>query len=320
MILGLASIVVLALGSPFLVPLDRVRPATAAALWFSSLALRAATAIFAAVFIVLYVPTTQLFSLLTHWCWHAVLPFVAAHLGLSGQQVGDAALVAPGFFIALSVVSVAVGLWRAARRLRRLLARIAIGRGPDHSIVVGDSQVLVAAAGLRHPQVIVSSGALVSMDDEELAASLAHERGHIARRHRWVLTMAEVCRALAPFVPGTRRAYDELLLQLERDADQWALRRRHDPAALASAICKAARSRTLPGPALALSGAEMFTRRVEELLIEPTTVSRRVDRVVRALAVAMAVVALGSLAVLPAAASAGPGAARVAGHVHTCPS
>ena len=319
MILALAAVLVLALASPFLLPLKRVRPATAATLWSASLVLSAATAVFAAIFVVLYVPTTQAFSLLTHWCWHAVLPFAAAHLGLSGHQVGDAALIAPAFFIALSVISVCVGLWRATRRVQTLLARLVIGRGPVDSLVVGDNQVLIAATGLRRPRVIVSSGALAAMDDEELAASLDHERGHIARRHRWVLTVAELCRALARFVPGTSQAYDELLLQLERDADAWALRHRHDPAALASAICKAARSRTPPAPALALSGSDAFTRRVEELLDGPVSISRRADRAVRMLAVLIAVLTLGSLAALPLTAKAGVREAAQTVHIHACP-
>lgn len=320
MILAPAAVVVLALTSPFLLPLERVGPATAATLWFASLLLRAATAAFAAVFVVLYVPTTQAFSLLTHWCWHAALPFAAAHLGLSGHQIGDVALVAPAFFIALSVASVCVGLWRAARRIRALLGRLAIGSGPGGSLVVGDTQVVVAATGLRRPRVIVSSAALATMDDEELAASLDHERGHIARRHRWVLTVAELCRALARFVPGTSRGYDELLLALERDADAWALRRRHDPAALASAICKAARSRSRPVrvPALALSGSDAFTRRVEELLDGPPSISRRADRLVRAVAVLTAVLTLGSLAALPVAATAGVREAARAAYVPAC--
>jgi len=61
--------------------------------------------------------------------------------------------------------------------------------------------VLVAAAGLRKPRVVVSAGALLNLDDEELAASLDHEHGHIVRRHRYVLVAAELCRALARLFP-----------------------------------------------------------------------------------------------------------------------
>jgi len=79
----------------------------------------------------------------------------------------------------------------------------------------------------------------VCLDDEELAASLEHERGHVARRHRFALVIAEVCRASARALPGTRHAVAELIFHLERDADRLVVDRLHDPAALASAICKA---------------------------------------------------------------------------------
>ena len=317
--LALCGVILVGLVAPFGLPLDRVRPATAAALWCVSLLLRGATAVFAAIFVVLYLPTTQRFSLLTHWCWHAVIPFFTTHLGLSGHQVGDAAIVAPAFFLALSMASVSIGLWRAARRVRKVLARSAIGDGPDASLVVGDRHVLVAATGLRRPQVVISAGALTAMDDEELAASLDHERGHIERGHRWVVTAAALCRALARVMPGTRVAYRELLLQLERDADRWALRRRHDPAALASAICKAAESRAVSPPALALGGAGGLTRRIEELIDGPVQVSRRLDATVRLLTVLIAVATLASLAVVPAVAQAGVRQTSGSAHAHPCP-
>lgn len=55
---------------------------------------------------------------------------------------------------------------------------------PRESLLLADATVLVAAAGLRKPRVVVSAGALLNLDHEELAASLDDEYGHIVRRHR----------------------------------------------------------------------------------------------------------------------------------------
>jgi beta-lactamase regulating signal transducer with metallopeptidase domain len=118
----------------------------------------------------------------------------------------------------------------------------------------------------RRPRVVVSAGALVALDDEELSASLEHERGHIARGHRYVLLLAELAGALGRFLPGSRSAARELLFQLERDADRFALAHRQDPAALASAICKAAQHEPPRGVTLALGGGGVVTRRVRQLL------------------------------------------------------
>lgn len=260
----LAAVLVAAIALPHVLRFDRTTPALAALVWLGVLVLRALTALLAAVAVFVVMPSTEVFSLITHWCWHTALPLMAAHLGLDGHRVGDAALVLPGAVLALSAVSVAFGLWKATRAVARLVQRGSVGTGPQDSVILGDGDVVVAAAGIRRPLVLVSAGALTSLDDEELAASLEHEQGHIERRHRYVLLAAELCRALARFVPGTRRAAQELRFHLERDADRFALERHHEPAVLASAICKAAQARSI-APLTALGGGGV-TRRIRSLL------------------------------------------------------
>jgi len=263
-IVALAVLAGLAIAAPHVLRLESAHPATSAAIWFAALSLRALAALFFAVFVVLYLPATALFDLVTHWCWYAVLPVVTTHLGLSGHSIGDVALLAPMLGLAASFMSVSFGLWRATRTIRAWVRSTSIGPGPQHSVIVGEHDVVVAAAGFRRPTVIVSAGALTTFDDEELAASLAHERGHIAHRHRFVLASAETCRSLARLLPGTRRAVAELVFHLERDADRWAIERRHEPTALASAICKAATSS--PPMLASLGGTGSTTSRVQTLL------------------------------------------------------
>jgi hypothetical protein len=62
--------------------LQRVPPATAVAIWMAALALRAAASVLVIAYIVLYFPGTALFDVLTHWCWHAVVPALTTHFGL----------------------------------------------------------------------------------------------------------------------------------------------------------------------------------------------------------------------------------------------
>ena len=248
MIAGFALVAALGIAFPHVVRLERTAPATAATLWAVSLALRALLVIFGALYLAFFLPSTQLFASLTHWCWHTVLPVLTAHLGLDGHEVGDAATIVPGFLVIVSVLSVALGVLRGARAVRRLLARDVIGPGPSNSVIVGGPEVMLAAAGLTKPRVVVTAGALLELDDEELAAGLDHERGHIARRHRYLFVFAELCRGVGRAIPGCTRAMRELEFHLERDADAWALRQRHDRFALASAICKAAGAGVLSGP------------------------------------------------------------------------
>ena len=305
MTVGIALLIAGAIGLPHLLRLDDAPPIAAATIWLSAVGLRALAAIFAVVFLVFYLPGTELFALVTRWCWHAVLPLFATHLGFSGHQLGDAATIAPAFLLAVSLLSVVWALWRAARAMTRLLQRAALGGGPDGSVIIGGPDVFVAAAGIARPKVVVSAGALATLDDEELAAGLAHERGHIARRHSHLLVIAEICRGLARFLPGTRAAAAAVAFHLERDADRYALEQCHDPLALASAICKAAGARTL-GPALqALGGGSGLATRVSLLTAGDPAGGAVRRRGHQALAVVLAAMTLVLAAALPATAIAG---------------
>ena len=319
MTLGLATVLAAAIAAPHALSLDRVGPLTAATIWMAALLLRAITALLSVVFLVVYLPRTELFQLVTHWCLHEVIPYLAVHLGLSGHAIGDAALIAPTFVLAASVLSVSFGLWRAGRRVQRLLVKRAIGRGPRESLIVRDGDVFVGVAGLRRPEILISAGALTTFDDEELDASLEHEYGHIAHRHRFLLVGAELCRALGRFLPGTTRAAAELAFHLERDADRFAINRAHEPLVLASAICKAAQSRALVAPALALSGSAVL-RRIALLTEGVRPIPRRADIGSRALAAALVALVLASMALLPAAVHAGFDGARGASAERHCAS
>ena len=300
MTLALGFVVALLIALPHVLRLQHAPPGPAAVVWLAALVLRALTAVFAAIAIILVLPTTRLFDLVTHWCWHAVVPVVTTHLGLDGHELGDAALILPALLLTASLIWVAFGLWRAARAVARLLQRAAVGAGPRGSVIVGDGDVVVAAAGLRHPRVLVSAGALTSFDDEELAASLDHERGHIERHHRYILVAAELCRALGRFLPGTRSAARELAFHLERDADRFAITRQHSPFALASAICKAAQGGPVPPMATALGGRGV-TGRVRELLEGAHSLPGRRVLGLRALATGMVALCIAMSAALPAA-------------------
>lgn len=315
----LAVLTACAVSLPHGLRLDRVAPSAAVTIWLSSLALRALSAVFVAIALVFYVPQTELFSLLTHWCWHAVLPLLAAHLGFSGHQLGDAATIAPAFGLLVSLASVVWALWRAARAIAGTLRRASLGPGPADSLIIGGGEVVVAAAGLGRPRVVVSAGALARLDDAELAASLDHERGHIARRHRFVLAGGEICRALGRFFPGTRRAAIELAFHLERDADEYALARDHDPMALASAICKAAGVRPQGGALLALGGGQRVPVRLRLLLDGSRPRARLTSRFAGLTAIAMVALTISLATTVPATAVAGARQLSVQTISHPCP-
>jgi len=315
----LTSGIGIAIAVPHLLRLERAEPTTAAGIWLVALALRALAVVYLVMTLVLFIPATRSFDLLTHWCWHLVLPFVSLHLGLSGHEFGHLATVIPAIALAISAVLVAWGLARAVRSTRALLRDSAIGTGPAESVLVGGREVLVAAAGIRRPRVVLSAGALMTLDDEELAASIEHERGHILRGHRFVLVFAELCRGVARFLPGTNGAVRELSFHLERDADVWAVSKSNDPAALASAICKAATPLQSSVPSFAALAGSSVTGRVSELL--DGSPRRHTGRLrLRAFLAALVTTAILLAAMLPTTAVAGSKLAHAASVGHDCAS
>jgi Zn-dependent protease with chaperone function len=300
MTFALAAVLALAIALPHMLALQRAAPSAAALLWLCSLALRALTGVLLVLYVVVYLPSTAVFQAVAHWCWHAVLPLVTAHLGLDGHRVADAATAVPALLLMASLVSVAFGVVRAARSVHRLVKRHALHPGPAGSVIVGGEDVILAAAGLRRPRVLVSAGALIALDDAELSAGLDHERGHIARLHRYVLLLAQLLYAVGRFVPGSRHAMRELSFHLERDADRWSLERRNDRFALASVIAKAAQGRLAPSVAISPLGGAGVVERVRQLLDENAAVERRRLGVLRVLGLGMAVVTIALTAALPA--------------------
>jgi beta-lactamase regulating signal transducer with metallopeptidase domain len=179
--------------------------------------------------------------------------------------------------------------------------------------------VVFAVAGLAHPRVLVSAGALTALDDDELTAGLDHEQAHIVRRHRFVMLLALSCRALGRAIPGCDRGVRELAFHLERDADRWALRLHDDPLALASVICKAAGEPTLPRAQHHL-GATGVPERLRQLIDERPVMSAGPARAaLRVVATLMVLCTVALVAIVPAAAIAGAGSQPHHGHhLHHC--
>jgi Zn-dependent protease with chaperone function len=313
MTVALAAVVAAGIALPHLLRLQRVAPVTATVLWLTSLSLRALTGLVGVALLLFLLPRTAVFESLTHWCLHAVLPGLADRLNVEGHHVGDLALFVPGLVLALSLLFVCVRTAHNARAARLLVDRHELGRGPHDSVIIGGPEVAFAVAGLAHPRIVVSAGALATLDDAELAAALDHERGHIARHHRFVMLTATALSALAWWIPGTRRAAREIAFHLERDADRWALDRRNDRLALASVICKAATTAQQTGsPAMASLGRTGVCERLSQLLEEqPRRPSHPRAAALNALAAVMVAFTLLLAAALPTAAVA---AARADAH------
>ena len=100
-------------------------------------------------------------------------------------------------------------------------------------------------------RIVVTSAALRALDDDQLAAVLAHERAHLRSRHHLIVgAMAALCRSV-PFLPAFKSAASEVARLVELDADDHAIRvaGRH---ALSGALDRLGYARIAP-PLLAAS-------------------------------------------------------------------
>ncbi len=253
----------IALWVPNVLRLSQAPPSIAAALWLSSLLLRALFVTLAAVSLLALIPGSAPFYALSNWCWNAMIPFFGSHLGVSGARLVQAAVIFPLVMLVSWAAMRIVQIIKSHREVRRSLEASSLGKGPSGSMIVGGSDVMLAAVGLVRPEVVLSAGALTWLDDEELEAGIAHEQGHIARRHRWWIAVAEVCGSVARLLPGTGYALRQFKFHVERDADHWAVERTLNPLALASAICKSTSNPR--GAIFALSGTGAVDR-VDQLL------------------------------------------------------
>ena len=282
---ALAAAALLAIAVPHVLPLRRADPVTACLLWGAALALRALLVVGAVAAALLLLHPARLLEAAEQWSC-APKHRIGAH---AAAALGGIALTA-SFLYALARVA------QAALAVRRLV-RNPLGAGPAGSLIVGGDGVVLAAAGLWRPRLLVSAGALTQLDDAELRVAIAHEQAHIRRGHRWALLYAEACRVLGRPLPGTARAVHELRLHIERDADRSAVRDRPERLALASAIVKAAAVPAAQAGMVLLAG-DGAVARVRELL-DAEDVSGSTRLLARAAAVLVLLVAAVAVFALP---------------------
>jgi hypothetical protein len=291
-----------ATAAPHYLPLHRAAPLTGAAVWMLALVLRALIVIGVTTFVFARLAHTDLVEAALNWCWHEVLPDIPAWLGFAEHPVAHAAVAVPVFTTTAAVITHLFGGLRAWVALRRRLSA-ASSAGPQGAALLPDEEVVVAVTRFGRGRVVVSERALEMMDDEELAAGMAHEFAHLRRRHRPLLVFASFLSTIGGPLPGTAKAHCELCFQLERDADAWAVRRLHDPLSLASAICKVAGALEPRGTA-SLAGRGPVTRRLAELIGERGVRSKRIELAARMLVTGLAGVVLALAIAAPTWASA----------------
>lgn len=113
---------------------------------------------------------------------------------------------------------------RFRRQQRRCLELLGQRHAESGAVVVEHATAAAYCVPGRRGQVVLTTAALNSLCDAELAAVLAHERAHLRGRHDLILSSAVALVTAFPFVPTFRAAHAQLAWLVEMHADDRALR------------------------------------------------------------------------------------------------
>ncbi|HEX3947045.1 MAG TPA: M56 family metallopeptidase [Acidimicrobiales bacterium] len=212
-----------------------------------------------------------------------------AGLGLN-EALGLTIATDVGLVLAGGLVVTLVRTVRHRARHREVLDLVCrrSDRVPGAVLLDHPDAVAYCLPGLR-PRIVLSAGAVGALDQAELGAVVAHERGHVQARHHLVMLPLSSMVDLLHWMPYARLAPGAVAVLLEMAADDFATRThgRRTVAAALVALASAGHGR-VPRCAFAAAGTGV-ERRVHRLLA-PT--GHRRPTGVAALAAAAGVLAL----------------------------
>ena len=194
------------------------------------------------------------------------------------EEIGAEMMVAAAAVLALLAAGAVRGAraLHAGRRLRRSLAAgaepIDLAGAPAPAYAIDSEFPLVALVGALRPRLFIARRVLSLCTPEELAAILAHEQGHLARRDNLMQLLVRSCPDVLSWTPAGARLEAAWEDACDRAADDHGARggRRDD---LASALVKVARAVPAPlpttAPFFAFYRQDAVAVRVRRLLDEP---------------------------------------------------
>lgn len=147
--------------------------------------------------------------------------------------------------------------------------QLAVGR------VIDVPTVFSAQVGLWSSELVISQGLIDHLDDEHLAAVLAHESGHAHYRDTFWFFWLGGLRRLTAWLPYSETLWQELLLLREIRADRWAARS-VDPLVLAESLMSVITAPLMPVEAVCpgfscAAPRSRLAQRIDALLESPVT-------------------------------------------------
>jgi beta-lactamase regulating signal transducer with metallopeptidase domain len=178
--------------------------------------------------------------------------FIPSYLSYEPTRTGEVVTVKLGLLSILSAVAILLVIWRlvtswnATHRLvanwRRHAKTIEIEGVSIPAYRVQHPFPVIAIVGVMRPRLFIAEQIFQSLNQDEIAAAILHEMGHLAARDnlkRWLIC---ACRDLLAIVPAGRFLDREFIEATEAAADEFAARKGCSVALdLAAAIIRIAR-------------------------------------------------------------------------------
>lgn len=177
--------------------------------------------------------------------------FLPAYLDYEPRGTSEAVSTKLALFASLSILGLAVASWRAARAMwiTRQLRREWLHAAQEISLPgvrvrafqIPHAFPIVAVVGILRPRLFVAEQVLLKLTPEELAATVAHEYGHLRARDNLKRGLLRACRD-ALLIPVGNSVEKSWSAAAESAADEYAAEISADVALnLASALVKIAR-------------------------------------------------------------------------------
>jgi Zn-dependent protease with chaperone function len=178
--------------------------------------------------------------------------FVPAYVGYEPYGTSEVVSKKLAAFAIVSFLGLGFASWRAfrswiaTRRLMKQWLRGAVSIRLPHVHIptfrIAHPFPIIAVVGTMRPRLFIAEQVLASLSEDEMAAAIAHEGGHLAARDNFKRALLRGCRDLLTIVPSGRsldRAWSE---SVECAADEHAAQISPDIALnLASALVRIAR-------------------------------------------------------------------------------
>ncbi|MNI15530.1 heat shock protein HtpX [compost metagenome] len=144
--------------------------------------------------------------------------------------------------------------------------------GGSHILVVSHPESLALTMGFIRPQIIVSTGMLQLLDEDELEALIQHETFHRNKKDPLKTFLMSICSSVLWYIPILTWSYKQYVTVREVLADAYAMNMTGSPESLGSALLKLLRANpSKPYPFTYASFAESSINYRIQHIIDPET-------------------------------------------------